>query len=97
MLVVWLEKSLQIVMGRVGLEPTPWRLKVRIHELRHAATNGNKLHLAQIGVATNCSILRGVETNLYARSYARVPPVVATAAISMYERLLRKSAAPSQA
>jgi hypothetical protein len=29
------------------------------------------LHFAQIETATNCSKLQGLETSLYARSYAR--------------------------
>jgi hypothetical protein len=65
------EKCLQIHMGRVGLEPTPWRLKVRTDEARRAAANGKMLHFTQILTAPNCSQLKGLETNLYARSYAR--------------------------
>ena len=77
--VVWNGKALQTAMGRVGIEPTPWRLKVRVHELRRTASNGNVLQGARIATATNCSGMRGMETTLYARSYARVSPGATTA------------------
>ena len=54
-------------MGRAGIEPANLGLKVRIHELRRTAANGNELHLARIAAAANGSYMRGLETIIYAR------------------------------
>jgi len=61
-------------MGRVGIELTTFGLKVRANEPRRSEANGNVLHRAQIETETSCSEMQGVETNLYARSYARRVP-----------------------
>jgi hypothetical protein len=53
-------------------------LTVRVHELPLTATNGNILHLEPIVTATYCSEIQGMETNLYARSYARIAPRLTT-------------------
>src|SRR5262249_26426341 len=55
-------------MGRAGIEPATLGLKVRKHEPRRTATNGNVLQFVRIGTATNCTRMRSVETNVYARS-----------------------------
>jgi hypothetical protein len=58
-------------MGRAGIEPATLGLKVRIYEPSQAVANGNLLHFSGIETAPNCTDLHGLETSLYARSYAR--------------------------
>jgi hypothetical protein len=57
-------------MGRAGIEPATLGLKVRKGEPRRTAANRNILHPVRIATATNCSEMQGVETTVYAHSYA---------------------------